>query len=135
MTTGSGFLKTYDNVSVATADPATLVVHLFDGALRFLRTAGRALASGRQADFAYAVTRAHAIIAELSNVLDREAGGDVVRNLDALYDFMLRHLTAGLAAKSSTHLDQVAAVLKNLRDAFDAARQTANAGERRASTA
>jgi flagellar protein FliS len=125
------FLKTYDGVSIGTADPGTLVVQLFDGALRFLGRARQALASGRQPDFAYAVARAHAIVAELSNVLDREAGGDVARNLDGLYDFMLRYLTEGLAHKSSAHLDHVATVLETLREAFDGARQGAIEGKRR----
>jgi flagellar protein FliS len=124
-------LKSYGSVAIGTADPGTLVVQLFDGALRFLRQAQQALAAGRIADFAQAQNRAHAIIAELSNVLDREAGGDVARNLDGLYAFMLRHLTEGLAAKSSAHLDRVAAILETLRDAFDGARQGAIESERR----
>ena len=116
-------LKAYDSVAIGTADPGTLVVQLFDGALRFLRKARQALAAGRLADFAQAQNRAHAIITELSNVLDREAGGDVARDLDRLYDFMLRHLTEGAAAKSSAHLDRVAAILETLREAFDSARR------------
>jgi flagellar protein FliS len=124
-------LKAYDSVAIGTADPGTLVVQLFDGALRFLRKARQALAAGRLADFAQAQNRAHAIIAELSNVLDREAGGEVARNLDGLYDFMLRHLTEGLAARSSDHLDRVAAILETLREAFDGARQGATESERR----
>jgi flagellar protein FliS len=128
-------LKSYDSIAIGTADPGTHVVQLFDGALRFLRQARQALASGRQGDFPSAVSRAHAIIAELSNVLDREAGGDVARNLDGLYDFMLRHLTEGLASKSSAHLDHVATILETLREAFDSARQAAIESERRGPTA
>lgn len=118
-----GILGTYETVAVATADPGTLVVRLFDGALRFLARGRRAAAGGNTADFAYAVTRAHAIVAELSNVLDRETGGEVADSLHRLYDFMLRHLTEGLAHKSGAHLDRVATILKALRDAFDVARQ------------
>ena len=119
-----GFLGSYESVAVSTADPATLVVQLFDGALRFLGRARQALTpGGDRGDFPYAVSRAHAIIAELSNVLDRDAGGDVARDLDRLYEFMLRHLTEGLTLKSGLHVDRVTTVLQPLRDAFDAARQ------------
>ena len=116
-------LGRYESVSISTADPGTLVVQLFDGALRFLARARRALSSGDQAGFAHALSRAHAVIAELSNVLDREAGGDVAGNLDRLYGFMLRHLTEGLTLRSSLHVDHVSTILQTLREAFDAARQ------------
>jgi flagellar protein FliS len=119
--TSHGSLGAYRNVSVGTADPATLVLQLFDGALRFLGRARQALASGRQPDFAYAVSRAHAIIAELSNVLDREAASDAVKGLDQLYDFMLRYLTEGLAARSAAHLDHVLGLLQTLREGFEGA--------------
>jgi len=126
--TSQGSLDAYRNVSVGTADPATLVLQLFDGALRFLGRARQALAAGRTADFASAVTRAHAIIAELSNVLDREAASDAVQGLDQLYDFMLRYLTEGLAAKSATHLDQVLGLLQTLREGFEGAIATERNG-------
>src|SRR5882762_3975542 len=103
-------LGSYANVAVATADPGALVVQLFDGAQRFLRQARLALEAADQPGFAYAVTRAHAIIAELSNALDREAGGEVAANLDRLYDFMLRYLTEGLTQKSGSHIERVAAM-------------------------
>ena len=115
-------LGAYETVSIGTADPATLVVQLFDGALRFLGRARRAFTSGDRADFAYALSRAHAIVAELSNVLDRDAGGAVARDLDRVYDFLLRHLTEGLARRSLAHVDRAVTILQTLREAFDAAR-------------
>jgi YD repeat-containing protein len=67
----------YAAVSVGTADPGTLVMQVFEGALRFLARARRAAAPGDQPGLAYAVSRAHAIVAEPSNALDREMGGEV----------------------------------------------------------
>ncbi|HYE91713.1 MAG TPA: flagellar export chaperone FliS [Terriglobales bacterium] len=116
-------LQSYQTVSVATADPGALVIQLFDGALRFLAHARRAAADGDGARFAYTVSRAHAITAELSNVLDRDAGGEVAANLDRLYDFLMRHLTEALVHRSGLHVDRVATILQTLRDAFDAARR------------
>jgi flagellar protein FliS len=115
-------LGAYRDVSIASADPSALIVQLFDGALKFLGRARRALTAGDQAAFAYAVSRAHAIVAELSNVLDRETGGDVARSLDALYDFLLRHLTEGLTLRSGAHVDRVMTILGTIRDGFDEAR-------------
>jgi flagellar protein FliS len=117
-----GLLGSYESVAVGTGDPGALVVQLFDGALRFLARARRALAAGNQAEFAYAISRAHAIVGELSNALDREQGGEVVENLHRLYEFMLFHLTEGLMQKSVAHVEHVAALLEPLREGFDAAR-------------
>jgi flagellar protein FliS len=116
-----GTLGAYRNVAIATADPGALVLQLFDGALRFLARASKALAAGDTAGFALAVNRAHAIIAELSNSLDREAGSAAAEDLDRLYDFMLRYLTEGLAQKSAPHVERVVAMLLPVRDGFDAA--------------
>jgi flagellar protein FliS len=113
----------YQQVSVSTADPGSLVVQLFDGAGRFIARSRKALAAGDQPTFAYSLSRAHAVIAELSNVLDRDGGGDVAHGLSALYEFSLRHLTEGLIQKSDRHLAEVAGILATLREAFDGARR------------
>ena len=113
-------LDSYQNVSVGTAEPGDLVVQLFDGALRFLRRAQRA--AGDQARVAADVNRAHAILAELSNVLDHEKGGALAEELDALYNFSLLHLSQGLLAHNPRHIDEVIAILEPLRDGFDGAR-------------
>ncbi len=113
--------RAYQTVAVRTADSRALVLELFDGALRFLHRAVRALEAGNLAGFAAAGNRAHAIIAELSNSLDRDKGGEVAENLDRLYDFMLRHLTEGMAQKSTAHVTRVASILTPLREGFHAA--------------
>jgi flagellar protein FliS len=119
----AGALDSYQTVSVSTADPGALVVQLFDGALRFLRQAKSAAAAGRQAEVAQAVNRAHAILGELSDVLDHEQGGEIAAQLDALYNFSLQHLTKGLLDKNARSIDEVIAIIEPIRDGFDGARQ------------
>ena len=116
-----GRLTAYQTVQTITAEPARLVLMLLDGAMRFLRQAGRALDRGDVAVFAESVCRAHAIVAELSDVLDREGGGEVAESLDRLYAFMLRHLTAAVIARSRRHLDEVLRPLTALREGFEEA--------------
>ena len=111
----------YQEVHITTADPANLVLQLYAGAARFLRQAQRALEGGDGAGFATSLSRAHAIIAQLSDTLDRDVGGEVVENLDRLYEFMLRHLTDGLIARNPLHLGQVLACLEMLHEGFQAA--------------
>jgi len=115
---------TYQTVQATTADPAHVVILLFDGAERFIRQAQQALERGDFGAFAYLVSRAQAVVTELSSALDREAGGDLADNLARLYGFMLRHLGQGLIAKKRVNLDQVIALLGQLREGFEAARET-----------
>src|SRR5215470_7962220 len=108
----------YETVQTSTADRPGLLLLLFDGADRFLRLSLEGLERGDAHDFAYPLTRAHAIIAELSNALDHEVGGELAANLGRLYDFMLRHLTAGLVARNGEHVARVRDLLRELRHAF-----------------
>jgi flagellar protein FliS len=122
-----GRLAAYQTVQTITAEPDRLVLMLFDGATRFLRQAGRALERRDVTAFCESVCRAHAIIAELSDALDRERGGEVAANLGRLYDFMLRHLTAGMTARSGRHLEEVLGPLAELRQGFERAMEATHA--------
>lgn len=114
-------LGIYQSVDTTTADPARIVVLLYDGAIRFLQQAREGLDQGDGGVFAHRLSRAHAIIAELSGALNREVGGEIALNLGRLYDFMLLHLTQGLIAKSRAHVSVVVDLLQELRDGFEAA--------------
>jgi flagellar protein FliS len=117
---GQGF-GVYQNVATTTADPARLVVLLFDGAITFLRQAEENLERGDVATFATRVSRAQAIIAELTDSLDREAAGDIGTNLARLYDFMASHLTRGLISRDGGSVQEVIALLRELREGFEGA--------------
>ncbi len=114
----------YETVQTTTADPARVVLLLFDGATHFLRQAQEGLDRGEAGAFAYPLSRAHAIIGELAGSLDYKVGGETAHNLGRLYDFMLRQLTQGLIAKSRSHLSQVLDLLQQLREAFEQAVET-----------
>jgi flagellar secretion chaperone FliS len=116
-------LAAYETVQTTTADPARLTLLLFDGAARFLRQSKEGLARGEPGAFAYPLSRAHAIIAELAGSLDYDQGGELALNLGRLYDFMLRHLTEGLVAKSGSHVSRVLALLQEIRVGFEQAIQ------------
>jgi flagellar secretion chaperone FliS len=111
----------YANVQTATADPARLVLLMFDGAIRFLRRALKGLEAGHAGEFAENLSRAHAIIAELDGSLDQEVGGAIAVNLARLYEFMLLHLTRGLIARDRSHVERVLGLLETLKSAFDGA--------------
>jgi flagellar protein FliS len=114
-------LGAYQEAQTLTADPAHIVLQLFDGATRFLRRAVKALERGDIGQWAQSMSRAHAIIGELAESLDRKQGGEIAVNLARLYEFMLLHLTQGLVAKNPRNVEQVLGLLATLREGFEAA--------------
>jgi flagellar protein FliS len=113
-------ISAYQEVGTVTASGLGLTLLLFDGAIRALGEARRSLERGDAPGFARSQARAHAIVFLLADSLNHEAGGEIAGNLARLYDFMLRHLTEGLLARSPAHLERVAGLLGELRDGFAA---------------
>ncbi len=106
---------------VATASPHKLISMLFEGALAAIGNANVHLDRGDVAARGAAISKAIAIIDEgLKISLDLEAGGELAENLTALYEYMsYRLLNANLKADKAG-LDEVAALLKELKSAWDA---------------
>ncbi len=108
----------YLETSIRTASPVQLVVQLYDGALRFVHQAKEHHAAERTLDRGRAISRAMAIVHELSSSLDFEQGGEVACNLEALYRFAADQLFEANRAQRVECLDTVIATLEPLRDAW-----------------
>jgi flagellar protein FliS len=74
------------------------------------------------------MSRAHAIIGELADSLNRVQGGEIADNLARLYEFMLLHLTQGLIARSPAHVHRVLGLLVTLREGFEQAVESQSRG-------
>jgi flagellar protein FliS len=108
----------YAEAQVTSVDPQHLLLLVFEGGQKFLRLAREALAVGDVARFAQHLARAQAIISELMNTLDHEAGGQIAADLGRLYEFMLFHLTVANAEQSVRHVDEVIQVFGIIVDAY-----------------
>ena len=108
----------YYQTHVQSRSPLELVVMLYDGALRFLDQAAEAMDRGDMASKAMALSKAFAILAELQNTLNVKDGGDVARQLDALYSHMHDRLVAANVERSSAPIRDVMKLLTPLRDAW-----------------
>jgi flagellar protein FliS len=118
MTQASRALRGYRTTQAQTSSPLELVVLLYDGALRFLADAERALAAQDVPARATAISKALAIVNELQNTLDLAKGGAVAEELDRLYDFVQDRLLRVTRDQDPAALAEAQRVLSSLADAW-----------------
>lgn len=115
----------YQAQSVSTANPAQLVLMLYDRALVAVARAchaGQAPARpGALETINVELQRAQDIVSELQVALDHRQGGQIASNLHLLYDFCLDRLLEANMAKDVSGLESVQRTLQGLRDAWDEA--------------
>lgn len=85
--------QAYQTVQVTTTDRGRLLLMMYEGAIKFLKQSRLGLEENDITKFCKYLNKAQAIIAELMNTLDFEKGGQIARDLDRLYDFMLFYTT------------------------------------------
>lgn len=115
-------LKQYSQVNLhgnaAYANPHRLVQMLMEGAMERLLAAKGMIERGQIADKAQQISRAMEIIDGLRLCLDKQAGGEIARNLDDLYDYMSRRLLEANLKNSGPQLDEVHALLGEISSAW-----------------
>lgn len=117
---GNG-IAAYKEASVLTADPKRLVIMCYDGAIRNLKIAKESCGAGKYESKAKAVQKAQDIISELMHALNFEKGGQIAKNLEALYNYMQRRLLDAEVHKDIEAFDEVGGILKELRGAWQEA--------------
>jgi flagellar protein FliS len=110
--------EAYQQTLVQSRSPLELVVMLYDGALRFLEQAAEAMDRRDMPAKAEAMSRSFAILAELQNTLNVRDGGELARQLDALYVHMNERLVDANVQRSSAPIRDVITLLRPLRDAW-----------------
>ena len=112
-------LSTYQMTSIETADPLQLIILCYDATIRDLEEA-RDLHERHEMDEAYRKIRhAQDIVTELLVGLNYERGGDIARNLNRLYNFILRELIGINSRGDTTIYNHLIKILSELRGAWE----------------
>jgi len=110
--------QTYINVQFETADQGTLILMMYDAAIRFCKAGDQALVDADKAIKGEWLNRAFGVVGELRRTLRPDVGGEVAKQLDAAYAFITRQITLANVTGKREHIENAISVLEQLRDAW-----------------
>ena len=124
-------LRQYQQVntqsSVAYASPHRLIQMLMEGAFERIAVAKGCIQRQDIAGKGEQIGKAIDIVGGLREGLNHEAGGEIAANLDALYAYLQKRLLEANLRSDIATLDEVADLLRPVKEAWDAIGTTANA--------
>lgn len=111
-------IRCYQENEVQTIGPEKLIVLLYEGLVRYLNQARTALVARDMAGKARQLNNAQAVVLELRNALDHDAGGALAGNLEALYNYVFTENMNALIDNDPRHIDNNLRVLQPLLEAW-----------------
>lgn len=115
----SAYGQTNLDTVVESASPHQLIVLLFEGAIKAIQLGKIYMQQGHIAQKGAAISKAIAIIEDgLRLALDKENGGELAENLDALYDYISFELLQANINNVPERLDEMLNLLDQLKDAW-----------------
>jgi flagellar protein FliS len=110
--------RRYREEHVSGLSQKELILMLYDGAIKFAAEAKDAIEAKDFARSYTSIVKARDIVTELLCILNMEQGGEVGVNLERLYIYVIGRLTEANFTQEIPLLDNVVAVLGNLRSAW-----------------
>ena len=92
---------------------------LMDGALERAEQAKQAYLDNQQDDLLLLLSKLIAIINGLKNCLNMEAGGDISKNLNGLYEYMIQKISNAEVDDLIAVLDEVQGLLSEVKSGWD----------------
>ncbi len=114
-------IQAYQENQITTADPGSVLLLLYQGAIDSLNRAAMHLAQGNMAEKGRCVLRANDIINQFLMSLDYEIGGEIAQSLDGLYRYMLDQILFANVNNDPKPLQTVASLLSTLKTGWEAA--------------
>jgi flagellar protein FliS len=106
--------------SIETATPHRLIQMLMEGALSKVASAKGFMERGDVAKKGEHISWAMSIIDGLRLSLDKSVGGELVQNLDDLYDYINRRLLQANLHNKPEYLDEITTLLTEIKSGWDA---------------
>jgi flagellar protein FliS len=120
----------YQQSQVLTVGRERLLLLAYDGILRFLSRARRALEQRDYHEKHLGISRAQTLIIELRRTLDFAAAPELAHNLTRIYTYLIEELAQVDAHDDAPRLDHIIRLVTELREAWrDAATQIASDSE------
>ena len=113
-------LNQYQKTNVKTAGKMDLVILCYEKAIQFLVQTRNAYEDGQFEKKSTALKKAMDIIEELNSSLDFEKGGQIAKNLDAIYNYLHRRLLEGDINRDLTAFDEAIRIMGELKEAWEA---------------
>jgi flagellar protein FliS len=114
-------LRVYRENQITTADPGTVLLMLYQGAIDALIRAEKSMAAGRMAEKGKDILRANDIISQFIASLDHDAGGAIAENLEGLYRYMLDQILIANVNNDPKPLATVVSLLSTLQSGWEEA--------------
>lgn len=122
----SQYKKVGAQTGVESASPHRLIQMLLEGALEKINLAKGYMQRGETPLKGTHISWAISIIDGLRMSLDKESGGEIADNLDALYDYMGRRLVEANLHNDPEILNEVSGLLLEIKSAWDSIPEAVN---------
>lgn len=119
MYTNSG-VQAYRETDVHSMSREKVIVLLYEKIVGNLNEARAAIERGDRVAMTQRANHSQHIISELRNALDHSIGGDISRNLEALYDFMFHQHLELIVDQDVVHIENCLRVISPLLEAWRA---------------
>ena len=110
-------VQQYKNTQVASATSEETVLMLYDGVIKFLRKAILYMGTNNKKKLVF-IQKALKIIDYLQSSLDMQKGGEVARNLNDLYEYMLVQIVKANLKNDGNKINEIIRILEPVRDAW-----------------
>ncbi len=108
----------YKKAAVTTKDQGTLILMLYDGAIRFLKTAIIKLNNQDLEKAHHYIVKAKNIVSELMTSLKEDDNNKVASDLKSLYTYMFNRLIDANIQKDVAYIYEVQELLEELREGW-----------------
>ena len=115
---GNQGAQRYRETDLATMSRERVVIMLYERMISDLEEAAVAIEAGDRSLFTQRINHSQRIVTELRGALDLAVGGEIARNLEAIYDFLFREHLSLLVDRQPGRARACADVLRPLLEAW-----------------